>query len=41
MIVKIKKRCIDFYINPNDMYHLKLEKMPFRLNNFFRKKLNY
>lgn len=38
MIARMEKRCINFYINPKEMYYLRIEKMPFRLNNFFRRK---
>lgn len=38
LMFKFRKRCIEFYINPNDIYYLEISKMSFKLNNFFRKK---
>lgn len=38
LMFKFRKRCIEFYINPNDIYYLEISKINFKLNNFFRKK---
>lgn len=38
LMLKFRKKCIEFYINPTDIYYLEISKMSFKLNNFFRKK---
>lgn len=38
LIARLKKKCLEFFISPTNIHYLEIEKMPFRLNNFFRKK---
>ncbi|BCY28233.1 hypothetical protein KK2020170_11010 [Flavobacterium okayamense] len=38
MIARFRNKCLEFYINPTEIYFLEIEKMRFSLNNLFRRK---
>jgi hypothetical protein len=37
LLVKTKNTTIEFYIKPKDIYYLKINKMPFKIKNIFKK----
>jgi hypothetical protein len=38
ILVEYNNKCIEFYIRPNEIHYLEIKRLPFKLNNFFRRK---
>lgn len=38
ILVEYDNKRIQFYIRPNEIHYLKINRMPFRMNNFFKRK---